>query len=472
MADSIAVTLGAGSGIDTKSLVSSLVNAQFGPKTQALTAKKDNLTAQISALSQLRSSLTGFSSALTSLVSGGTTSTQPTTSDSSVLGVSLLPGASISGLSANVEVKSLAQAQVVTTGTPVDKTAAVGKGTLTIKLGTATYDANNVMTGFTAKASAPAGIQVTIGDGQNSLAGIAAAINAAKAGVTATVITDSTGSRLSIKGATGADQAFTIDVAEDPTAPGLSSLAYNVGAQTLGLTRKANDALVALDGVDVKRPNNSISDLIPGVKLDLAKEAPGQTIAINTTPPTAALSQAVTDIVDTYNQLIAVAQTDTDAKSGVLRADSGVKDMMRMLRELTGADLNPGAGTTEPHTLAELGVKTNRDGTLTLDTTTLQNALSKSGAAVEKMINVGLGTALRQISLNLTGPGGSLTSSQSGYSRLQKSIADDEAKITADSQAMTDRLTLQYANMDARVSAYKATQSFLEQQIAAWTKSG
>jgi flagellar hook-associated protein 2 len=88
------------------------------------------------------------------------------------------------------------------------------------------------------------------------------------------------------------------------------------------------------------------------------------------------------------------------------------------------------------------------------------------------MINVGLGSALRQISLNLTGPGGSLTSSQSGYGRLQKTIDDDQAKITAASQALTDRLTLQYATMDARVSAYKATQSFLQQQIAAWTKSG
>ena len=84
MADSIAVTLGAGSGIDTKALVSSLVNAQFGPKTQALSARKDTLAAQISALSQLRSGLTGFSTALTSLVSGGTLSTQPISSDTSV----------------------------------------------------------------------------------------------------------------------------------------------------------------------------------------------------------------------------------------------------------------------------------------------------------------------------------------------------------------------------------------------------
>src|SRR4051812_41377448 len=108
MSDSIAVTLGAGSGIDTKALVSSLVEAQYGAKTKALTARKDNLTAQISALSQLRSGLTGFSSALTSLISGGTLSTQPISADTSVLNVGLLPGANISGLSAGVEVQKLA----------------------------------------------------------------------------------------------------------------------------------------------------------------------------------------------------------------------------------------------------------------------------------------------------------------------------------------------------------------------------
>jgi flagellar hook-associated protein 2 len=470
MSDSIAVTLGIGSGIDTKALVASLVDAQFGAKTKALEARKDTLAAQISALSQLRSGLTGFSSALASLTSSGTLSTQPVSSDSSVLNVALLPGANISGLSASLEVKKLANAQVVTSGSVADATAAFGKGTLTITLGAATYDASDVPTGFTPKSGATP-VTVTIGDGQNSLAGIASAINAAKAGVTATVITDSTGSRLSIKGQTGADQAFTIDVAEDASAPGLSALAYNTGAQAMTLTRKSNDALVALDGVDVLRSTNSFSDLIAGVKLDLVKEAPGQVIAINTSPPTAALSQAVNDIVETYNQLINIAKEDTNATSGVLKSDTGAKDLMRQLRELTGQDINSGAADGEPKTLAELGVKTNRDGTLSVDAATLQRALSESGPAVERMLNVGLGSALRQISLSLTGPGGALTSSQSGYSRQQEDIADQELKLQTDSENLTQRLTLQYASMDARVSAYKATQSFLEQQIASWTKS-
>lgn len=469
MADSIAVTLGAGSGIDTRALVSSLIEAQFGPKTQALTQKKETLTAQISALSQLRSGLTGFSTALANLVSTGTLSTQPVSADPSVLNVGLLPGANISGTSASVEVKQLATAQVVSSGQVADKAAAFGKGTLTITLGTATYS-GTTPTDFTPKSGATP-VTVTIGDGQNSLAGIASAINAAKAGVTATVITDSTGSRLSIKGQTGAEQAFTIDVAEDASAPGLSALAFNPTSQSMTLNGKSSDAIVALDGIDVRRAGNSISDLIAGVKLDLVRASPGQTIAINTSPPTAALSQAIGDIVETYNQLIGIAKSETDATSGVLRGDTGVKELMRLLRELTGRNLNATGAAGDPKTLAELGVKTNRDGTLSVDAATLQRALSQSGPAVERMITGGLGSALRQISLSLNGTNGALTASQSGYARLQKSISEQELKLQTDTAAMRERLTRQYASMDARVSAYKATMSFMDQQIKSWTKS-
>lgn len=470
MADSIAVTLGVGSGIDTTALVSSLLDAQFGTKTKALTAKNDTLTAQISALAQLKSGLSSFSSALTTLVSGGSLSTQPVSSNTAIANVSLLPGASISGLSASVEVKQLATAQVVTSAPVADKTAAFGKGTLTITLGSATYDGNDLPNGFTPKTGATP-VTVTIGDGQNSLAGIASAINAANAGVTATVITDSNGSRLSIKGQTGAEQAFTVDVAEDGSAPGLSALAFNTSTQSMALTRKSQDAIVSLDGVDVKRPANSITDLITGVKLDLVKASPGDVLDISTSPPTAALSQAVNDIVETYNQLIGVAKSDTDATSGVLNGDAGVREFMRQMRELTSRNINPGAAEGVPATLAQLGVKTNRDGTLSVDATVLQSALTNSGPAAEKMLTVGLGTALRDISLSLTGAGGALTASQSAYSRQQKVIAEQQEKLTTDQATAKERLTKQYASMDSRVAAYKSTLSFLQQQVAVWTKS-
>ena len=464
---SIPVSLGIGSGIDTAALVSQLVDAQFANKTRLLTSRQETVEAQISAVARLRSNLNGFSSALTSLVSGGSLSTQPVSSDATVIAASLLPGANIAGLSAEVEVRQLATSQVVTSAPVADRAAPVGKGTLTITLGTTSWS-GDTPTGFVAKAGTSP-VTVTIGDGENSLTGIANAINAARAGVTATVVSDVNGSRLSIKGATGAEQSFTIDVAEDPASPGLASLQYNTTAQSLSLTRKADDSIVAVDGVALRRPTNSVSDVLTGVKLDLVKASPGQVIAITTAPPTAGLSQAMTDIVDTYNQLLAAAKEDTNAASGVLRSDAGARDLIRKLGTLTNRDLNPIGAAGEPRTLAELGVRTNRDGTLTLDTGQLARVLAANGAAVERMLTSGLGAALRQVSIDVTNPGGSLTASNAGYARLRTQLAKQQDAMKSQAEDMRTRLTKQFAGMDARVSAYKATQSFLEQQIKSWT---
>lgn len=464
---SIPVALGIGSGIDTQALVSQLVDAQFANKTKLLASRQETVEAQISAISLLRSNLNGFSTALTNLVAGGTLSTQPVSANTSVVAASLLPGARIAGLSAEVEVQQLATAQVITSAPIADRTAPIGKGSLTITLGTTDWT-GDVPTGFTPKPGATP-VTVTIGDADNSLNGIANAINAARAGVTATVVSDVNGARLSIKGATGAEQSFTIDVAEDPAAPGLSNFAFNTGSQALSLTRKADDAIIAVDGVALRRPTNSVSDVLTGVKLDLVKAAPGQTIAITSSPPTAGLAQAMTDIVETYNELVRAAKEDTNASTGVLRSDAGARDMLRMLGTLTNRDLNATGVAGEPRTLGELGVRTNRDGTLTLDTAQLNRVLAANGPAVERMLTGGLGQALRQISIDLTQRGGSLSASEAGYARLKTQLGKEQEAIGRQVEDMRTRLTRQFAGMDARVSAYKATQSFLEQQIKSWT---
>jgi flagellar hook-associated protein 2 len=465
--NSIPVALGIGSGIDTAALVSQLVDAQFAQKTRILTTRQETVEAQISGLSQLRNGLAGFSLALSSLVGTGTLSTQPVSADPSVVAASLLPGARLSGLSAEVEVRQLATSQVVTSPLVADRTAPIGTGALTITLGTTEWT-GDTPTGFTPKADATP-VTVTIADGGNSLAGIAAAINATGAGVTATVVTDVTGSRLSIKSATGADQSFTIDVAEDAGAPGLAMFAWSPTAPIMTLTRKAADAVIAIDGVELRRPGNSFADVVPGVKLDLLQAVPGRAIALTSQPPTAALGQSVEDIVATYNELLGIARAETNPTDGALRGDPGAREMIRRLGTLSNRPLLTDALPGEPRTLAELGVRTSRDGSLSVDPAQLQRALTANPAAVERMITSGLGRALREISTDLTGQGGGLASSQNVYSRQQRQLADEQDRLARSIEDMRTRLTRQFAGMDARVSAYKATQSFLEQQIKSWT---
>lgn len=382
---SIASTLGIGSGIDTKALVDGLVAAQLDPKMAALTAKSEALTAQISGVAQLKGGMIGFSNALAALVSGGSLSTQPTSSNAAALGVSLIAGAKLGTLSHEVEVRRLAVGQLATAAALPDQASPVGTGTMTITLGTASFAAG-AMTGFTQRdGSTP--ITVTIAEGDNSLAGLAAAINAAKAGVTASIVADANGARLSLKGATGADAAFRIDVTEDVGAPGLAAFAFNPGSSGLSLGREALDSLIAVDGIEVSRAGNSVSDLIPGVKLDLLKAETGVAIALGSTRPTAGIGLAVSDFVGAFNELRTILKAETDPFTGALRGDNGARAMARQLGNLTSTALIQSGIPGAPRTLAEIGVSTNRDGTLSVDTAKLNAALAAWPDAIEAMFN-------------------------------------------------------------------------------------
>ena len=466
MVDSIAKSLGAGSGIDITALVSSLVDAQFEPKTKAFAKRDETLTSQVSAVAQLKSGITGFATALSSLVKGGTLATQPTSSNTAIVKTSPLAGARLSGLSATVEVRALAAAQVAASGATASG-AHIGSGSLTLKLGS--YDDQGAFAWDNAVIP-----DIAIGSGDATLSGIAARINAANAGVTASVLTDAGGERLVIKGATGAAKAFTLTANEDPGDPGLS--AVNVGPGAVGMTSvsSARDAQIVVDGVTVHRATNTVTDLIPGVKLDLQSAATGTKVAIGATPATAALTQAVNDFVTTYNELFSILRTATDPKTGVLARDNGANAMMRAMQRITLTDLT-GASDGSAKTLAEIGVATNRDGSLSVDGTRLAAALNRDPRAVEAMFadgagasGNGLAAALNSISLNVTSTITGIGASALRYSKAQSALTDEKERATDQQEMLRTRLTQQFASMDSRVAAYKSTQTFLTNQIAAW----
>lgn len=467
--ESIAKTLGSGSGIDISALVGSLVDAQFANKTQVFTQRQETLKAQISAASELKSGITGFDTALKSLIKTGTLATAPVSANSSVLKASLLTGGSVSGLPTAVEVRQLASAQVASATAVADKTAAIGTGTLTLTFGTATVT-DGEMTAFAAGAAPP--IDITIGSADSSLTGIAAAINARNAGVTASILSDSDGARLVIKSATGATQAFTLTATEDVGAEGLAALNVGVGATGTAIATTAQDAVVAIDGVAVRRASNSILDLVPGVRLDLVAASVGTKVTISAQAPTEALGQAVGDLVDTYNELLARLKTATNNIDGPLKSDAAAKSLLRSLQNLSMANLVPGAADGTPSTLSGIGVATNRDGSLRLDATRLASSIATYGSNVEAMFKsgAGLSAALATIATAASSREYGLGASETRYTAAQTSLSIDQEKAVAAAESLRTRMTRQFAGMDSAVAAYKSTQSFLTNQVAAWNK--
>lgn len=462
-------SLNTGSGVDTDALVTGLVQAQFASKTAALTARSDKLTAQLSGVSTLRSAITDFAAALEGLVKGGTLQSQPVSSNASVLTATAISGAKLTGMTASIQVDRLATAQTAVSNASVaSRNEVIGSGTFTLKLGTGSYDESGALTGITGSGDA---IAITITDG--SLTSIAAAINAKRAGVTASVVTDADGRAfLSLRGETGAAKAFTLEATDDPS----GKLAqFNVGPNgaDMKVTGMAGNAIISVDGITVERPSNSVSDLVEGVKLDLVgiSAAP---VSLSTSVPTTALTNAVEDFVFTFNMLLGELQKQTDPITGDLRADTGAQNMLRSLKGLTMRDLLPGAAAGSPRTLAQLGVLTNRDGTLSVNNGTLTKAMTDYPAALEAMFSnasdgSGVLAAMNSIKLNATSTLYGLGASTTRYNQAKTRLADQQDKLTVQQEQMTTRLTQQFASMNARVAAYKSTQTFMENQIKAWT---
>ena len=480
---SILTSLGAGSGVDTASLITSLVQAQFAAKNAALTKQDSTLTAQISSVAKIQSGITSFSSALKSLVKGGSLTTQPTSSNSNVLIASALPGAKLSGLAASVEVTRLATAQVATSATPfASRSTTVGTGTLTLTLGSGTVQ-DGALTAFTAGSSAP--VTIAIDSAHQTLDGIASAINAAGAGVSASIVTDADGTaRLSLKGAIGSAKAFTLSGDSE----GLAALNVGVGQSATTIGSAALNAQLKLDGVAVERASNTVSDLIDGVKLTLTGASVGNPVTLGSTQPTDAIIQAVNDFVTTYNAFQADLKTETDAATGPLRNDYNATGLARALRGLTLTTLSTGAATGAPTNLASIGVSTNKDGTLRVDSTVLTAALTKNPDSVEALFadgtgatGGGLSAALdaistaavdKQVFVNGKTEHVGFVGSNALYTAAKAKVADDEAQVATDTTAYQARLTKQYAASDAKIAAYKASQTALQNQIDQWNKSG
>ncbi|UZK68872.1 flagellar filament capping protein FliD [Sphingomonas sp. S1-29] len=461
--ESIANTLGTGSGIDIGALVGGLVDAQFANKTATLDRRDTALAAQISAAADLKNAISGFSSALAALARNGSLSTQPTSSDSSVLKASTLSGATPGAIDATIEVRQIALAQASNSAPRADRTAAIGTGTLTLTFGSATV-VDGAMTGFTAGPGAA--IDIAIDAANSSLDGIAAAINAKGAGITASILSDAAGSRLILKGATGDSQAFTLTA----DTPELAALDVGVGKTGTTIGTAAQDAIVAVDGVTLRRASNSISNIIEGVRLDLVSAKPGTSVRLGTQAPAAGLTQAVEDFVATFNELQNILRTATDPMGGALRSDSAASALQRSLRQLVTAPLTTGGAAGSPSTLAQIGVGTQRDGSLQVDAAVLARAMASDPGAIEAMFASGSGlpAALSAVATAATSRTTGLGASEARYTAQQGELADQRLDIAEASEQLRTRMTQQFASMDAKVAAYKSQQDFLTQQIDAW----
>ena len=290
---------GLGSGLDVKSIVDKLVAIEHRP-IDVLANQAKGVKTRLSSFGLLKSFMGNLKDAAAQLANASLwKATSATSTNAAVATATPLAGAATppSVGSYHLKVDALAQAQTLVSKAGVDPQAALGAGSLRIELGA--WDAAG--TSFTPKAGAtPA--TITLPAEASSLADVRDRINAANAGVDATLLRDASGTRLVIKSrATGEENAVRITAAGpadgDPPPAGLAALAYdppNTPADAGALTRAqaARNAHATINGVDISSASNTLDGAVEGLRIALLKPS-DDAVDIGVAPDTGAMKKAL-----------------------------------------------------------------------------------------------------------------------------------------------------------------------------------
>ncbi|MBW4051712.1 MAG: flagellar filament capping protein FliD [Proteobacteria bacterium] len=441
-----------GSVIDVASLVSQLVAATQAPQEALIQHQTQAVTSEISAVGQLKSSLSTFQSSLGSLDSATAfASLGATSSDNTAFTAVAGSGATLGSYS--VSVSQLAQAQQLVSSTAYSSSSATaGTGTLQLSLGSGNFS-------------------VTIGSSNNTLSGIAAAINSASGnpGIQASVVTGTSGAHLVLTSSmTGASN--TITVSETDGGNGLSALTYASGGANYTQQSAAQDASFAIAGVSYTSPSNTVTGALSGVTLSL--------LAPTSSPATLSVADNTSTIEGNIKAFVSAYNTLQSSFSSLGSYDATTNTAGPLLGNpvLSGAQSQISAalhsvvktGSSTYNTLASIGITSKSDGTLSVNAATLSAALSSNFTAVSNLFSGagGVATSLNTALTNELASGGPIDSLSQTLVKQNNALTQQSQKLSQQMSSLQASLTQQYSSLNALLSQLQSTSSYLTQAFA------
>lgn len=436
---------GIASGLDTNSIIDQLVKIE----SSAITAAQTRQTAyksQISQLGTLVSKLQSLASAVSSMKTNGALGL---TQVGTATGFSATPSAAATSGRYDVLVQDLATAAKARSAQFTSAADAVRGGTLDLTVnGTTT--------------------SVTLTDGM-TLAQAAKAINDSGAAVSATVLESNGTAFLSL---TNKNTGFVVG---QPAASALVINETSTGSlgQALGVTvvTPATNAKVTIDGLPFERMSNVIDDALPGVTLNLkAKTTVAETLELanDTTATATNLGKFVTaynDVMKILRENLNIGQ-QTD-RNKTLGGDSSLRALQGSLMGVISSIANPGSSV---RSLADLGIKTQNDGSLSLDQARLSKAIAADSAAVNELFQVatsGVSDKLKALADGYTNStNGILVSKSKSYEQSVKQLDKQIDSLNLRIEAYRSKLVAQFTAMEKVVSNFKSIGNYLTSQEA------
>ncbi|WP_018935751.1 flagellar filament capping protein FliD [Thioalkalivibrio sp. ALJ24] len=435
-------SLGVGSGLDLNQIVGDLVNAQRAPREERLNEREERIEAEISAYGSLSSSIDGIGSALSDLADFEPEQSA-SLSNGDVASV-VITGDAPNG-DFNMDVQELATAQTVASDSgqfdsPDDT---VGAGTFSISVG----------------GGDPVSLDIDEDDTLNDLRN---AINDADAGVRASIVNDGNGPRLTMTSeSTGEENTINVEV--DGDEGGLGRLA-NLGEPET-VTVKAQDAVVTIDGMEITSASNTLEDTIEGMAIDL--EGVGQT-SVSVSEDRDELRNGLESFVEAYNTMVSetnemTAYDPEEDEASVLTGDSTVRSARsRMSNALMERSQVDGINN---QTLAELGITTQRDGTLSFDTQRFDEVMGREGFEDVSAMVRDIAGGMEETLQGITGPEGLIQTRQDGLQNEQDRVDRQRERLDDRIERLESRLVRQFSSMDTSVAQMQQTGDFLQQRL-------
>lgn len=431
---------GVGSGIDTSTIITSLVNAEKAPKQLQINTQSQKATTQLSSIGKIQAALDAFRGALTTMSTDNSFSGLTGTSSNEAV-ATMTAGQGASNGSFSLVVSQLAKpSKLTTTSFSGGQTTVVNSTdkatTLTISQSGNNYDL-----------SVPAG--ATLQEVRDS-------INAqfSTAGISANVLTDSNGSRLILTSTNGG-------VGTDLTLSGDSGI--DTGYTVVDAPQNAK---YTIDGIAAESKTNSITDALSGVSIKLLSVSPlvtsGDTsddpartaLTISVSTSTTALKSGVKGFVDTYNALLKAMTAETavtkDASGNPVAATLTGDSTIRMLQSAIRNEFNTLSGSGTLKSLAQFGVTTDQTtGLLSIDDTAWDKAVLTNAADISSIFSGKTGLLAR------------LNNATEDYAKDTTGLL--AARSTSLSDSLND-LAKQQTTLDERIDAY---QTMLTKKYAA-----
>lgn len=469
----MASSLAFGTNLDINSIVTQLMTVEKRPLT-LLAAKQSAIDAKISSYGMLKSAFSTLQTAAEGLSKADVFAARKATiADGNVATVAASTSATPGNYS--IEVSSLARAQVTASSAFAGgSSATVGSGTLTIELGSYSGGAFTVNPDKTP-------VTVTIPNTATSLGDVRDAINAASAGVTASLLNDGTGTRLVLTSSDGGT-ANTVRITandsdgDNTDAAGLSRLIYDAstgGSSNMSEKVSATNAVLKVNGIDVVSSTNTLTNTIEGVTLTLKNTNVGSPTTLTVSNDSSGAKAAVEKLVKGYNDAILTiknqtAYNSTTEKGAALSGESTVLSLRSRLASVVTGEIAPGVS------LASIGVSVQKDGSLKVDSDKLATALD-NGKAKALFVGstgvTGLASKIDSMIAAAIDDEGLIGNRLSGMDDAKKAMKVQEERLNTRMDLIEARYRRQFSALDTLMSSMNQTSDYLTKQLASLSSS-